>query len=104
MSIDTEAAAQSMPKSLNSLRTTPLPMHRIVFRIIDKTQWYGIMQEARLAYGKNWTTQAKVKRKLERRHWSSAPPVDVWFEVPDPKFATWCAVKLAVEAVSVTAK
>lgn len=103
MSIDTEAAAQSMPKSLNSLRTTPLIMHRITFKLSTTEQWYGIMREARQAYGKDWTSQPRVKRKLERSRWRT-DPVLVWFEVPDPTFSTWCAVKLAVEAVSVVTK
>lgn len=103
MSIDTEAAAQSMPESLNSLRTTPLVMHRITFKLSNTAQWYEIMHEARQAYGKNWTSQPRVKRKLERSRYRSES-VLVWFEVPDPAFSTWCAVKLAVEAVDVVAK
>lgn len=104
MSIETKASALSMSESLNSLRTTPLVMHRITFKLADTQQWYGIMKEARLAYGKNWTTQPRVKRKLERLRYQTAVPLSVWFDVPDPAFATWCAVKLSVEPVSVVAK
>ena len=103
MSIDTEVSAQSMLESLNSLRTTPLVMHRITFRLTTKEQWYGIMREARQAYGRSWTGQPKVKRRLERSRWNR-DAVTVWFDVPDPAFASWCVVKLAVEAVSVVTK
>jgi len=73
-------------------------MHRVTFRIKTTDQWYSIMREARQAYGRNWHGQRKVKRGLDRNSWDDRP-FDVWFEVPDPAFASWCAVKLAVEVV-----
>ena len=72
-------------------------MHRVTFRIRTTDQWYGIMREAREAYGRNWRGQPKVKRRMDRNY--KEQPFDVWFEVPDPAFASWCAVKLAVEVV-----
>ena len=76
-------------------------MHRITFDISNTSTWYAIMKEARALYGTNWRSQSHVKRKLER--WG-ASVVPVWFEVPDPAFATWVAVKHAVIAHSVVGK
>ena len=78
-------------------------MHRITFSLTGTDQWYGIMREARQTFGRDWRGQARVKRKLERIRYDHRP-VPVWFEVPDEAFATWCAVKLAVEVVSSTHK
>jgi len=100
MTVNIEATASSMPESLDSLRTTPLVMHRIVFALNNSKQWYEIMREARSLYGKNWRCQPRVKRKLEKFAWErNRPENHVWFEVPDPSFATWCAVKHAVIVV-----
>lgn len=76
-------------------------MHRITFQIAHTNTWYAIMKEARALYGTNWRSQAHVKRKLDR--WGTKM-VPVWFEVPDPAFATWIAVKHAVIAHSVAGK
>ena len=97
MSVEIETPALSMSESLNSLRVTPLSMHRITFMLDDTKTWYAVMREARALYGKNWRGQPHVKRKLERNRWIKSQ-IPVWFEVPDPSFASWCAVKLAVEA------
>lgn len=96
MSVDIEVSAQSMPTSLSSLETTPLDMHRIYFELHTIEAWYCVMSEARTWFGKNWKTQPRVKRKLEKYGTTS---VTVWFDVPDPKFATWVSVKLAVRPV-----
>ena len=97
MSIDIAVSMSSMPQSLDSLKTvTPLAMHRITFEIKHIDTWYKIMSEARAHYGKNWRAQPKTKRKLSSWRLADAPAVRVWFEVPDPTFATWCAVKLGV--------
>ena len=97
MSVNIETAALSMSESLDSLKETPLSMHRITFMLEDTSKWYSIMHEARALYGKNWRCQPHTKRKLERNRWTKAT-IPVWFEVPDMTFASWCAVKLAVEA------
>lgn len=97
MSVKIAAASSSMPQSLDSLKlVTPLGMHRITFEIDQVAVWYKVMAEARAQFGKNWRGQPKVKRKLESWRPQGAPPVRIWFEVPDPSFATWCAVKLGV--------
>ena len=97
MTVKIEGSALSIPESLDSLKVTPLPMHRVIFEIQNTKTWYAIMAEARLSFGKDWRAQPHVKRKLEKNQWNSTL-VQVWFEVPDPTFATWCAVKLAVQA------
>jgi hypothetical protein len=104
MTVNIEATASSMPESLDSLRTTPLVMHRIVFALNNSKQWYEIMREARSLYGKNWRCQPRVKRKLDRHKYMAQATLPVWFEVPDSTFATWVAVKHAVIANPVTAK
>ena len=98
MTVNIQASALSMPKSIDSLKLTPLVMHRIWFELESTTQWYAIMKEARTLYDKNWRSQSHVKRRLDRHRYTQKPET-VWFDVPDEKFATWCAVKLAVRVV-----
>ena len=97
MSVKIEASTLSMPESLDSLEKTPLAMHRIWFTVSDSDTWYKIIHEANRHYGKNWRCQPHVKRRLERNRWQPKD-IPVWFEVPDPGFATWIAVKHAVVA------
>ena len=105
MSVEIAVSTSSMPQSLDSLKiVTPLDMHRITFEISNLEVWYKIMAEARSQYGKNWRAQPKVKRKLSGWRAAGSPPIKVWFEVPDPTFATWCAVKLGVTVVGVPNK
>jgi hypothetical protein len=54
-------------------------------------------------FGKNWRCQSHVKRRLTRT-WAMSGTERVWFEVPDPQFGTWCALKLAVIQTSVANK
>lgn len=78
-------------------------MHRLTFVLHNTAQWYAIMAEARKLYGKTWRSQSHVRRKLTNTY--TAPKgVTVWFEVPDPAFATWVAVKHAVIAHTGTGK
>ena len=101
MTVKIEGSALSIPESLDSLNVTPLVMHRIWFRLHTVAEWYAVMKEARVMFGKNWRTQSRVKRRLEHTSlWGiSLQPVPVWFEVPDQTFATWVAVKHAVIAM-----
>lgn len=78
-------------------------MHRIHIEISNTTTWYAVMQEARTWFGKNWKTQPHVRKKLSRYR-SQTSPINVWFDVPDPKFGTWVAVKLAVRIVEAPTK
>ena len=98
MSVEIETSALSTFESLDSLRATPLVMHRIQVQLNDVKTWYAVIRELNQVYGSgNWKGQSHVKRRLENLIWSPAETVWVWFEVPDPKFATWLAVKLAVQ-------
>ena len=98
MSVEIETSALSMSESLNSLRVTPLPMHRIYMKIGSTKIWYKIMHEANVLYGRNWRGQSGVKRRLDRTVWDLGHQslVVCWFEVPDEKFGTWIALKYAV--------
>lgn len=97
MTVKIQNPALSISESLDSLKVTPLPMHRITFSLQNTKQWYAIMKEARALYGKNWRSQPHAKRRLDRNSWMHKIE-PVWFDVPDQSFASWCAVKLAVEA------
>lgn len=102
MSVEIASSALSMPQSLDSLKSvTPLGMHRVVFQVSKLETWYKIMAEARSQFGKNWKAQPRIRRKLTR--WN-AELTSIWFDVPDPAFGTWCAVKLGVIVVGVTNK
>jgi len=97
MSVEIGAAALSMSESLSSLESTPLVMHRIWFNISSTDVWYSIQREAKKLYGQNWKSQSRVKRKLDNI-WGNQVTHQVWFDVPDPGFATWISVKHAVVA------
>lgn len=97
MTVKIQDSALSISESLDSLKVTPLPMHRITFLVKNTDQWYSLMKEARALYGKNWRSQPHAKRRLERNRWMQKDE-RIWFDVPDQAFASWCAVKLAVEA------
>ena len=100
MSVKIEASDSMLP-SLDSLKTTALPMHKLYFELSSVDTWYAIMREARAQFGKNWRCQAHVKRRLENASiWKmSGTNERVWFEVPDPKFGTWVTIKHAVRQV-----
>jgi len=105
MSVNIAISASSISQSLDSLKiVTPLDMHRITFEINNIDLWYKIMNEARVQFGKNWKGQPKVKRKFEAWRPANAKSVKVWFEVPDPSFSSWCAIKLGVIATEGTNK
>ena len=98
MSVEIETSALSMFESLDSLKVTPLVMHRIQVELHDVKTWYAVIRELNQVYGVgNWRGQSHVKRRLENVIWDPAQPVRVWFDVPDVKIDTWLAVKLAVQ-------
>lgn len=98
MSVEIETSAQSTFESLDSLRATPLVMHRIQVELHDVKTWYAVIRELNQVYGSgNWKGQSHVKRRLENIIWSPGQTVRVWFDVPDPAIASWLAVKLAVQ-------
>lgn len=89
-----------MSSSLNSLKETASnmhPLHRVWVELGNTEQWYTIIREANQLYGvHNWRCQPRVKRKLEN-NWIRNT-IRVWFDVPDPSFASWVAVKHSVIA------
>ena len=99
MTVNIEGSARSIPESLDSLRTTPLVMHRICFELDTVHQWYAIMAEARKMFGSDWRAQGRTRRKFERNWPGQGSKVRTWFEVPDPTFSTWAAVKHGVSVV-----
>ena len=74
--------------------------HRFWFVLSSEKQWYDIMRECRSWFGRNWRGMSKVRRKLSPTPQIRVTQVPVWFEVPDPRFATWIAVKLSVQVLS----
>jgi hypothetical protein len=87
-----------MSTSLDPLKTTAPDLHRFWITIATERQWYSVMAEARSWFGKNWQCQNKIKRKLGP--FSNNSPIVVWFDVPDPKWATWVATKTALQVVA----
>jgi hypothetical protein len=95
-----------MSMSLEPLKITALPLHRFWFKVATAEQWYAVMHECRNLYGRDWRNQRHVLKGF-RKVWGYSPviqkwmkdhsPQVVWFEVPDPQFATWCAVKFSIE-------
>jgi hypothetical protein len=104
MSVEIGTSALSMSESLNSLKVTPLPMHRIYMEIDSVDVWYKIVHEANSMFNRNWRGQSRVKRRLEQQRWYHGQWPIVWFDVPDEKFGTWVAIKYAVTLVPPPAK
>ena len=97
MSVEIETSALSTFESLDSLRATPLVMHRIQVELRDIKVWYAVIRELNQVFGaNNWQGQSHVRRRLEGLIWDDSKTIWVWFDVPDEKIATWLAVKLAV--------
>lgn len=104
-----------MSKIIDPLRTTGRDLHRIIVNLSTTEEWYAIMRECRENFGKNWHTQPKIRKKLvslERisavvkrhifnlpsiMHHYKPPSVTVWFDVPDPNFATYIALKYRLD-------
>ena len=91
-----------MSTQLDPLKTTTPELHRFWFFVSTEKQWYDIIRECRAWFGKNWRGMSKVRRKLSN---SRSPalrlaPLPVWFEVPDPRFATWLSVKMSLQVQS----
>ena len=89
-----------MSTQLDPLKTTSQELHRFWFMISTEKQWYDIIRECRGWFGKNWHGMSKVRRKLTRYRPSITGGIPVWFEVPDPRFATWVSVKMSIEVQS----
>ena len=101
MSINIETSALSMSESLNSLKQTPSPMHRVYMEISSVELWYKIIREANALYGRNWRGQSGAKRRLSHNIWLDSKKQErVWFDVPDEKFGTWVAIKCGVTIIA----
>jgi len=98
MSVEIKTSALSTFESLDSLKLTPLVMHRIQVELRDIKVWYAVIRELNQVFGaNNWRGQNHVRRRLENLIWDTDKNIWVWFDVPDEKIATWLAVKLAVQ-------
>ena len=91
-----------MSKQSDPLKVTTQELHRFWFAISTVEQWYGIMRECRTWFRTNWRTMPKVRRKFTRQYARGGrlPPVMIWFDVPDPRFATWVSVKMSIQVQS----
>ena len=97
MSVEIETSALSMFESLDSLKSTPLVMHRIQIELHNVKDWYAVIRELNQVFGvNNWKGQNHITRRLENLIWDDSKTIWVWFDVPDEKNATRLAVKLAV--------
>ena len=98
MSVEIETSAQSTFESLDSLKLTPLVMHRIQVELRDIATWYAVIRELNQVYGVNNSKgQSHVRRRLESMIWDERNTLWVWFDVPDVAITSWLAVKLAVQ-------
>ena len=88
-----------MSKQLDPLKTTAPELHRFWVKLSTEKQWYSVIQECRSWFGSNWQGQGKVRRKLDpsRSTHTTRSGVVVWFDVPDPRWATWIATKFALQ-------
>jgi hypothetical protein len=90
-----------MSTQFDPLKTTAPELHRFWFFVSTEKQWYDIIRECRAWFGKNWRGMSKVRRKLNpKNRYTKLHQVPVWFEVPDPRFATWISVKLSLQVQS----
>jgi len=89
-----------MSNSLISLKETApnMHLHRVIVELATTDEWYKIIREANALYGAhNWRGQPRAKRRLDLNRWTQKPTA-IWFDVPDPAFATWISVKHSVIA------
>ena len=86
-----------MSMDTDPLKTTAQELHRFWFLISTEKQWYDIIRECRIWFGKNWLGQGKVRRKLKT---FKSKSLEVWFDVPDVRFATWISVKYSIQVQS----
>ena len=98
-----------MSMSMEPLKVTTLPLHRFWFKIHTREQWYSIVNECRKLYGTAWRTQRNILKRFKKtqnlnrtiQQWIHRHmPHKIWFEVPDPAFATWISVKYSIEMAS----
>lgn len=79
-------------------------LHRVVVELVGTDDWYKVIREANALYGThNWRGQPRAKRRLDLNKWTGKS-IPIWFDVPDPAFATWVSVKHSVIAKVLAAK
>ena len=73
-------------------------VHRYRVYCTTVKEWYAVMNECRRWFGTEWKGQGRVGRKLKANFASIEIPI--WFDVPDPRWATWIVTKFALRVVS----
>ena len=90
-----------MSTQSDPLKVTAQELHRFWFTLSSVDQWYAVMRECRVWFGRDWRSMSKVRRKLDpHRGRIRVVNVPVWFDVPDPRFATWISVKMSIQVAS----
>jgi hypothetical protein len=98
-----------MLKSMDPLKVTAPDLHRFWFKIYTPDQWYSVIHECRNLYGRNWRTKRHVLKRFNKvkslsqllQSWMYVNVSrEIWFEVPDPAFATWISLKYSIEVFS----
>jgi hypothetical protein len=90
-----------MSTQFDPLKTTAPELHRFWFILATQKQWYDVMRECREWFGpynRRWRSMSKVRKKLHPD--KSRGTMPVWFDVPDPRFATWISVKMSLQVMS----
>lgn len=92
-----------MSKQSDPLKKTAPDLHRFYVSVRDEQQWYAVMSECRTWFGKNWRCQSHVRRRFKRDRIYQYPmsaangSLWVWFDVPNPAWATWVSTKLGLQ-------
>lgn len=87
-----------MSKHADPLEKTAPELHRFYVRVRTVDQWYAIMRECRVWFGRNWRCQNKVRRRFRHANKNTIAAIStVWFEVPDLTICTWIATKTSLE-------
>ena len=90
-----------MSTHADPLGKTAPELHRFWVAIRTTDQWYAVMRECRVWFGRDWRTQPRVRRRLNPPHIKTIPvTVKVWFEVPDLRICTWIATKSSLEVTT----
>lgn len=98
-----------MSMSMEPLKVTIQPLHRFWFKIHTASQWYCVVNECKRLYGTQWRTQRNILKRFKKtqnfnrtiQQWIHEHMAHkIWFEVPDPLFSTWIAVKFSIEVAS----
>ena len=72
--------------------------YRVIVLVNNEREWYKLMAECRTWFGQNWQGQSHVRKKFRK---FISEPLEIWFDVPDPNWSTWIAVKLGTRVKSV---